>query len=57
MAQDDNETVPLTTSPDKPVVEPTRAKSLLELLANLTPIEEDFPAISDPPPDPVELSG
>jgi antitoxin VapB len=35
------------------VIEPTPSKSLLALLATLTPLDEDFPAIPDPIPDPV----
>ena len=37
------------------IIEPTSPKSLLALLATLTPIEEDFPPIPDLTPDPVEL--
>ena len=37
------------------VVELAPAKSLLGLLATMGPLEEDFPPISDPPPDPVAV--
>jgi PHD/YefM family antitoxin component YafN of YafNO toxin-antitoxin module len=34
---------------------PANAKGLLATLATLAPLDEDFPPISDPVPDPVEL--
>lgn len=37
------------------IIEPAPTKSLLGLLATLKPIEDDFPAIDDLPPDPVDL--
>ena len=37
------------------IIEPAQPRSLLALHATLAPIEEDFPEIPDPPPDPVEL--
>ncbi len=37
------------------IIEPTAPKSLLALLATLEPLDEDFPPISDPAPEPVEL--
>ncbi|HZK92019.1 MAG TPA: AbrB/MazE/SpoVT family DNA-binding domain-containing protein [Stellaceae bacterium] len=37
------------------IVEPMHRKSLLEILATLSPIEEDFAPIDDPPPEPVDL--
>jgi antitoxin VapB len=37
------------------VIEPAPAPSLLALLAGLQPIEEDFGAIVDSPPEPLEL--
>jgi len=37
------------------IIEPAPPKSLLALLATLTPIDEEFPPIEDLPPDPVEL--
>jgi len=37
------------------VIEPAPPKSLLAVLASLTPIEEAFPSIDDPAPEPVEL--
>ncbi|HWK45784.1 MAG TPA: AbrB/MazE/SpoVT family DNA-binding domain-containing protein [Stellaceae bacterium] len=37
------------------IIEPAPPKSLLALLASLSPIEEEFPPISDSVPDPVEL--
>src|SRR5215213_9605288 len=40
------------------VIEPVvPRRSLLELLATLEPIEDDFPSIEDLPPDPVDLQG
>ena len=40
---------------DRLVIEPAKRKSLLEWLATLEPIEEEFPPIDDPPPEPFEL--
>jgi antitoxin VapB len=37
------------------IIEPAPPKSLLALLASLTPLDEDFPLIPDLPVDPVEL--
>jgi antitoxin VapB len=37
------------------IVEPVAPRSLLALLATFEPLDEDFPPIADPPPDPVEL--
>lgn len=37
------------------IIEPAPSKSLLAVLATLTPLEEDFPSISDLPLDPVNL--
>jgi antitoxin VapB len=37
------------------IVEPAPPKSLLGVLATLTPIDEQFPPIADPHPGPVEL--
>lgn len=37
------------------VIEPTAPRSLLDLLASLEPIEEDFPPIEDLPQTPVDL--
>ena len=37
------------------IIEPTPPKSLLALLATLSPLEEDFPPIADLAPDPVGL--
>jgi antitoxin VapB len=37
------------------VIEPAPKKSLLAILKSLEPIEEDFPEIDDPPPEPVDL--
>ena len=37
------------------IIEPAAPKSLLAVLATLTPIAEEFPPIADDPPDPVEL--
>ena len=41
---------------DKLVIEAAaKHKSLAESLAELEPIDEEFPEIDDPPPEPVEL--
>ena len=37
------------------IIEPCPPKSLLALLRTLAPLEEDFPAITDVPPDRVKL--
>ena len=37
------------------IVEPLAGPSLLEVLAKLKPLEEEFPQISRPPAEPVEL--
>lgn len=37
------------------IVEPLQRKSLAEILRALEPIDEDFPEIDDPPPEPVDL--
>ena len=39
----------------KLIIEPVPPKSLLALLATLPPLDEDFPSISDLPPDSVDL--
>ena len=38
---------------DRLIIEPTQPKSLLAVLATLAPLEEDFPPLSDLPPDAV----
>ena len=40
---------------DKLVIEAAPARSLLAILAELSPIEETFPEVDDPPPTPVSL--
>jgi antitoxin VapB len=40
---------------DRLIIEPLPPKSLLAVLANLEPLEEDFPPIDDPLPEPVDL--
>lgn len=40
---------------DKLIIELSQGGGLLALLAELTPIEDSFPQIDDPPPDPVDL--
>ncbi len=45
----------LSRDGDRLIIEPTPRKSLLEVLRDLKPIDEDFPEIPDPPPEPVEL--
>ena len=37
------------------IIEPAPPRSLLALLATLTPLDEEFPPIPDQPPEPVEL--
>lgn len=37
------------------VMEPVRRSSLIEYLKTAEPIDEEWPEIDDPPPDPVEL--
>ena len=40
---------------DRLVIEPVAPKSLLALLATLSPLDEEFPPISDPAPDDVGI--
>ena len=40
---------------DRLVIEPAARTSLLELLAALEPLDEEFPPIEDLPPEPVDL--
>ena len=40
---------------DKLIIEATTPKSLLAMLATLQPLDEDFPEIAAPLPDPVSL--
>lgn len=40
---------------DRLIVEPTARTSLLDVLAALTPLDEELPAITDLPPSAVEL--
>jgi antitoxin VapB len=40
---------------DRLILEPAPASSLLTVLAGLSPIDEPFPEIDDPPPDRVRL--
>lgn len=37
------------------IIEPSPPKSLLALLSTLAPLDEDFPAIDDMPPEAVDL--
>ena len=37
------------------IIEPAPKKSLIEILRSLEPIDEKFPEIEDPPPEPVDL--
>ena len=37
------------------IIEPTAPRSLLAVLATLAPVEDDLPAIDDPPPAPIAL--
>ena len=49
------EDVILRKDGDRLVIEPALPHSLLDLLATLEPIEEEFAPIEDAPPGPVEL--
>ena len=40
---------------DRLIIEPAPPASLLALLATLLPLEDAFPPIPDPPPEPVAL--
>ena len=40
---------------DSVVIEPVQTRGLLELLATLEPIEEEFPEIDDPPVEPEDI--
>jgi len=40
---------------DRLIIELRLRKSLSEVLANLSPLDEEFPSIEDAPPDPVEI--
>jgi antitoxin VapB len=40
---------------EKLIIEPALPQSLLQLLATLKPLDEDFPAIADAVPDPVKI--
>ena len=40
---------------DRLIIEPAPTKSLLDVLATLQPLDEEFPEIRDLPPEPVEL--
>ena len=40
---------------DRLIIEPAPAKSLLSILAELSPLNEDFPRIEDRPPDAIDL--
>ena len=37
--------------------DPAKSTSLLAFLQDLEPLDEDFPPIEDPPPEPVTLAG
>lgn len=39
----------------KLIIEPAPRKSLLAVLKTLKPLDEDFPAIDDSPPEPVDI--
>jgi antitoxin VapB len=40
---------------DRLIIEPSPRKSLLAILGELEPIQEDFPEVPDPPPADVDL--
>jgi antitoxin VapB len=37
------------------IIEPLRARSLVNYLATVEPFDEELPAIDDPPPEPVDF--
>jgi len=39
---------------DRLIIEPVPKTSLLEWLKTIEPLDEDFPEIEDPPPEPVD---
>jgi len=53
----EGDTVTIRKQGNRLILEPVRPKSrsLLEFLATLEPIDEEFPEIDDPPPEPVDL--
>jgi len=53
----EGDTVIIRKQGNRLVLEPVRhqSQSLLEFLATLEPIDEEFPEIDDPPPEPVDL--
>lgn len=40
---------------DRLIIEPAPPKSLLAVLASLSPLQEDFPSIGDLPLEPIDL--
>jgi antitoxin VapB len=38
------------------IIEPAPPRSLLAVLANLPTLDEQFPTIEDPPPEPVDIA-
>ena len=40
---------------EKLIIEPAPPTSLLEVLATLKPLREEFPPLTDSPPDPINL--
>jgi len=40
---------------EKLIIEPAPPTSLLEVLATLKPLREEFPPLTDSPPDPIDL--
>jgi antitoxin VapB len=40
---------------DRLIIEPAPPRSLLAILRELAPLDEDFPEIADPPPEPITL--
>ncbi len=40
---------------DRLIIEPAPPKSLLAILATLSPLDEEFPPIDDPLPEPFDL--
>ncbi|MEQ1731917.1 MAG: AbrB/MazE/SpoVT family DNA-binding domain-containing protein [Vicinamibacterales bacterium] len=49
------DTAVLRKEGERLIIEPAPPRSLLALLAELQPIDDDFPAIDDPAPEPVDL--
>lgn len=51
----DGENAIMRKEGERLIIEPAPSRSLLAVLASLTPLEEDFPPLRDLPPEPVDL--